>query len=78
MRKIIFYEIPGYDIVRRDRAEKFGGGILCYIQISFNYEHLTALEQSMPDSVYFAETKSSEEVCYIFHVQTSIKVCCLE
>ena len=46
-----FYEIPGYDIIRRDRAEKFGGGILCYIQNSFNYEQLTALDQSMPESL---------------------------
>mgnify|MGYP001804454297 CR=1 FL=1 len=46
-----FYEIPGCDIIRRDTAKKVGDSILCYIQNSFNYEQLTALDQSMPESL---------------------------
>jgi hypothetical protein len=36
-----FYDIPGYSVVRNDRVGRRGGGILCYVHHSLNFEELS-------------------------------------
>lgn len=49
-RLSIVYEIPGYDLIRKDRGSG-GGGLLCYIDSSIKYDRQQVLDDLMGESI---------------------------
>lgn len=43
--------IPGYNMIRRDREGRRGGGVLSYIHNSINFSHLTNLCNTLSESI---------------------------
>jgi len=45
------YNIPDYEMVRRDRKNRYGGGIVCYLHKSVKFEHITLLDRDMEEVI---------------------------
>ena len=45
------HDMPNYQLVRRDRGYGYGGGLLAYVHSSVQFEHLTELDNIMPESL---------------------------
>ena len=48
------YDMPNYQVVRRDSGYGYGGGLLVYVHTicnSVHFEHLTELDNIMPESL---------------------------
>ena len=46
-----FFQIPCYELLRRDRKDRQGGGVLCYIKTSLSYEIVKDFDNLLDEAI---------------------------